>query len=81
MIISALIHVGKKMNRNFEEELSNREVSSETIVVLKSQDIKNKSVFLSLREEHFASLLPKVKIGEHAILLNWWESLKVISTY
>lgn len=32
------------------------------------------SVFVSLREERFEKLLPKLKVGEHATLLKLWDT-------
>ena len=36
-------------------------------------------VFQRLREEHFERLLPKLTVGEHAILLQLWETKGSVS--
>ena len=35
---------------------------------------RNKKVFLRLREEHFEKFLLKIKVGDHAIFLQLWET-------
>ena len=39
------------------------------ITVLEEDSVLTTSVFVSLREEHFEKLLPKLNVGEHATLL------------
>jgi hypothetical protein len=49
-------------------------VSDATKKVLIEQGIVSKSVFSSLREEHFERLLPKLTLGRHALLLKLWDT-------
>ena len=42
--------------------------------ILNEQGIISKSIFYSLREEHFERLLPKLTLGQHAVLLKLWDS-------
>ena len=48
--------------------LRNEGVSDETIDILVEEEIRTVNVFTSLREEHFGKLLPKMKVGHHALL-------------
>ena len=48
-------------------------VSEETKKVLLDEGIVSQSIFSSLREEHFERLLPKLKVGQHALLLRTWD--------
>ena len=32
------------------------------------------AVFVTLREEHFEKLLPRLTVGDHAVLLKLWDS-------
>ena len=48
-------------------------VTEETKKVLVDEGIVSKSIFSSLREEHFERLLPKLKVGQHALLLKIWD--------
>ena len=41
--------------------------------MLKDEEITTDKMFQSLREEHFEKLLPKLKIGQHALLLKLWD--------
>ncbi len=64
----------KIMDVDFKAEMLNRSFTEETIKVLQAECICSKTIFQSLRREHFSSLLPKLKVGQHAVLLAWWES-------
>ena len=57
------------MDSGFDNFLSTSGVSGRTKTVLIEQGIVNKSVFSSLREEHFEKLLPKLTLGQHALLM------------
>ena len=54
-------------------ELLLDEVTEDTKQVLVEEGITSKRVFSSLREEHFEKLLPKLKVGQHALLLRIWD--------
>ena len=60
--------------RSLELFLAEEPVSEETKKVLLEEGIVSKTIFLSLREEHFERLLPKLKVGQHALLLKIWDS-------
>ena len=62
------------MDSGFDNFLSTSGVSGSTKTVLIEQGIVNKSVFSSLREEHFEKLLPKLTLGQHALLMKLWDS-------
>ena len=54
-------------------ELLLDEVNEDTKQVLLEEGITSKLVFSSLREEHFEQMLPKLKVGQHTILLRIWD--------
>ena len=53
--------------------LRNEGVSDETIDILVEEEIRTVNVFTSLGEEHFRKLLPKMKVGHHALLIKLWD--------
>ena len=42
--------------------------------MLEEESVLSINVLLSLREEHFEKLLPKMSVGDHATLLKIWDS-------
>ena len=50
-------------------------VNSSTIDVLESEMIVTKEIFFSLGDSHFQHILPKLKVGQHALLLNIWQKV------
>ena len=48
-------------------------VSEESKTTLVEQGIVSRTVFSSLREEHLERLLPKMTLGQHALLLEAWD--------
>ncbi len=65
------------MDSQFKTELEEKKITDGGIAVLEYQNIVNKVTFECLRAEHFVNLLPSMRIGDHVILMNWWESLNV----
>ena len=63
------------MDKAFYEDLKSRNFSESAVSTLKDECITSKAIFKSLRAEHLSLLMPKMKIGEHCMLLSWWESL------
>ena len=57
----------------FLAEESASGVSEDTKKVLLDEGIVSKAIFSSLREEHFERLLPRLKVGQHALLLKIWD--------
>ena len=53
--------------------LASANISEETCSVLEDEGIILLEVFSSLREEHFERLLPKLKVGQHALLMRLWD--------
>ena len=47
----------------------------ESIAVLESEMIVTKEIFFSLGDSHFQHKLPKLKVGQHALLLNIWQKV------
>ena len=62
------------MEPTFRRFLATCGITDTTQVVLEEESVFNMSVFLSLREEHFERLLPKLKVGQHATLMKAWET-------
>ena len=50
-------------------------VNSGTIDVLESEMILTKEIFFSLGDSHFQHILLKLKVGQHALLLNIWQKV------
>ena len=48
-------------------------VNSGTIDVLESEMILTKEIFFSLGDSHLQHILPKLKVVQHALLLNIWQ--------
>ena len=63
------------MEAEFMVELRARDFTVETVGVLEAENISSKHVFTCLHKEHSSGLFPKLTIGQHAWLVNWWESL------
>ena len=61
------------MDALFIEFLSSVGVTDESISVLEKEAILSKSVYFSLKREHFERLLPFLKVGQHALILSIWE--------
>ena len=63
------------METNFKSYLSKAGLSEAVIAVLEEEVVVTFVIFQSLREEHFERLLPRLKAGQHALLLKMWESM------
>ena len=50
--------------------LSSAGVVGDTMTVLEEEAVYTKSIFLSLTNDHLMTLLPKMKIGQHALLMS-----------
>ena len=59
------------MDPDFHGILSGAGMGDGTMSVLAEECVL---VFLCLREEHFEKLLPKLTVGDHACLLQLWET-------
>ena len=62
-----------------ENMLRSAGVSEEALQVLGDEEILTMTIFSSLREEHFERLLPKLKVGQHALLLKLWDESSEVS--
>ena len=51
-------------------------LAEETILKLEQEMITTSSIFASLESDHLHQLLPKMKVGQHALLLKLWEKEK-----
>ena len=49
-------------------------ITQETILILEDELILSKEIFMSLKEEHFTKLLPKLKVGQHVCLKQLWDT-------
>ena len=63
------------METNFKSYLSKAGLSEAAIAVLEEEVVVTFVIFQSLREEHFERLLPRLKVGQHALLLKMWEEV------
>lgn len=52
--------------------LSGVGLGENTISILADEAVFSMDVFRHLRDEHFEKLLPKLAVGDHAILLQLW---------
>ena len=59
------------MDPEFRGFLCGASLGDATLSVLVEENVK---VFLRLREEHFEKFLLKITVGDHAILLQLWET-------
>ena len=53
-------------------------VNSSTIDILESEMIVTKEIFFSLGDSHFQHILPKLKVGQLALLLNIWQKVSFL---
>lgn len=63
-----------QMEPKFRSFLLLSGIGESSIPTLEEESVLTMSVFVSLREEHFEKLLPKLKVGEHATLLKLWDT-------
>ena len=61
------------METTLSSKLCSAGVTEETLGILQDEGVVSWSVFTSLREEHFGKLLPRLKVGQHAVLLKLWD--------
>ena len=69
LYLSIILHC--RMDPSFSKLLLSHGIAPSTISVLE-KDVFNTSIFLSLNEAHLQKLVPLMKIGQHAILLQFW---------
>ena len=50
--------------------LKNRGVGNNTLRILEDEEILSMGTFFSLGDKHFSQLLPKLTVGQHALLLH-----------
>ena len=60
------------MESGFRDVLQRAGVTSATIAILDNEMILTEDIFYSLSETHFQHILPRIKIGQHALLLGMW---------
>ena len=48
-------------------------ISDDTVKVMEEEGVVSLAIFSSLWEEHFEKLLPKLRVGQHAMLLRLWD--------
>ena len=65
--------VNVKMDPSFSKQLISLGITSPTLSILEKEDVFTMSIFLSLNEQHLHKLVPFMKIGQHAILLQFWK--------
>ena len=61
--IYALWSIIKKMEKDPHSTLSLAGVVTDSLIVLEEERVTTLKVFISLQEEHFARLLPKMSVG------------------
>ena len=59
------------MEKELQKALALSGLLTETVTKL--EDVTTMEIFKSLRAEHFTKLLPKLSVGQHALLLTTWE--------
>ena len=64
----------KCVHRALHTPMDTAGVSEHTKKILVDQGIVSQPIFSSLREQHFQRLMPKLTLGQHALLLKLWES-------
>ena len=62
------------MYPDFRSVLSGVGLGENTLSILAEEAVFSMDVFLHLREEHFEKLLLKLAVGDHAILLQLWDT-------
>ena len=67
------------MDPDFRAVLSGAGLGEGALSTLQDEAVFSIHVFQRLREEHFERLLPKLTVGEHAILLQLWETKGSVS--
>ena len=70
LYLSIILHC--RMDPSFSKLLLSHGIAPSTISVLEKEDVFNTTIFLSLNEAHLQKLVPLMKIGQHAILLQFW---------
>ena len=68
------------MDASLKNQLKTSGVTDDTLSVLVGEEIKRNHIFYTVREEHFQQLLPKVKVGQHALLLSLHQEKFEVST-
>ena len=62
------------MDPDFCSFLSGAGLGENALSILADEAVVSMDVFQRLREEHFEKLLPKLAVGDHAILLQLWDT-------
>ncbi len=62
------------MDEKFSSFLSSSGILISTLNVLIQEQISSETIFKSLRSQHFDILLPKMSVGQHALLLTLWNT-------
>ena len=60
------------MDSDFLQYLDSNNITEGTQQVLREELINTRTLFGSLEKQHFDKLLPKLKVGQHALLLQLW---------
>uniref|UniRef100_A0A1X7SIT4 Uncharacterized protein n=1 Tax=Amphimedon queenslandica TaxID=400682 RepID=A0A1X7SIT4_AMPQE len=68
------------MDPAFLDSLKSAGVAQATIEVLENEMVLTSEIFYSLAESHFQQILPKIKVGQHALLLSIWHD-NIMSTH
>lgn len=63
------------MDSSLRDVLKKEGIIDATIAVLESEMITSLDIFYSLGDSHFQQILPKLKIGQHVLLLNIWHDV------
>ena len=61
------------MDDTLTSVLPARRISDDTVKVMEEEGVVSLAIFSSLREEHFEKLLPKLTVGQHAMVLRLWD--------
>ncbi len=60
----------------FRQYLSDCGLTDESIAVLSGEMVVEESVLIKLERDHIFQLLPAMKVGQHALLLKLWKTMK-----
>ena len=63
----------RKMEEDLRTRLSTQGITRCTLDTLEEELITTTKVFCLLKEEHLRKLFPKLKVGQHALLINIWK--------
>ena len=61
------------MDQAFADHLKHSGLSDNTLDILKEEAVVSEKIFKLLHKEHLQLLLPKLPVGQHAVLYSLWQ--------